>query len=74
MNAAHRATYLLDSIYTGLVEAYVMLTQTDQVKPFKNIEYPQTKLVDSDDDDGDMYLAYEEYGDEYDWETEKKGV
>ena len=51
-----------------------MFTQTDQVKPFKNVGSPQTKLVDSDDDDGDMYLAYEEYGDEYDWETEKRGV
>jgi len=74
VNAAHRAACLLDSLYTSLVEAYVMFTQTDQVKPFKNVGSPQTKLVDSDDDDGDMYLAYEEYGDEYDWETEKRGV
>lgn len=62
------AETLLSDLLGNLLTAY----QTDQIKHYKNVTTDQSNAIDASDDDGDEYVDFGSYGDEYEWETERR--
>lgn len=61
-----------ETLLSDLLGNLLMTYQTDQIKHYRNVTTDQSNTIDASDDDGDEYVDFGSYGDEYEWETERR--